>query len=603
MRLADALVETLRDWGTRYVFGVSGANVEHLHDAIHRLGEGRLESVMAKSEVGAAFMADGRARVHRTLGVCASTSGGGMMNLAVGLAESYAESVPVLALVGQPPLSLEGRGAFQDSSGIGRSVDAERMFASMAKCVRKVDSAERFWPALEEAVRAALSGRPGPAVLLVPRDVWELEVPERPAQLPDGLADLRSSPEPSERELESLLSMIRQARRPVMLLGTGAERSANIGAVKRFAVEAAIPVASTMGSHGIFAHEHPLFLGTVGVAGHPSAHAYLNETADLILAVGTGLDIMVRQPIEKALDRCPIAAVNIDAGELKRTVPSARVVEGDAGQVFARLLQRVASKPLHRFRPHLPELRRYRPILGPSAAERSLDSRRLRQSEAVELLEAFLPEQGHLLLDAGNCAVAALHGMSLPSRLSATIALGMGGMGYAIAAAVGAQLGETGGRTVVVCGDGAFLMLGLEVHTAIERRLPVLFVVFNNDGHGMCVSRQQLLFDGRLECSRYGGIDVATVVRGLAGRDLGLWSAQVGSREELSSALRDFGARHDEGPGVLEILIASDELPPFGPFLQAELETVPVRRGSARTRKAPRPVQPRVSAPPSRRAS
>ena len=110
MKLADAVVQARLVWDVRYVFGVSGANIEHLHDAIHRLGDGRLVSVMAKSEFGAAFMADGYARVHRRLGVCCSTSGGGMMNLAVGIAESHAESVSVLALVGQPPARGEGRG-------------------------------------------------------------------------------------------------------------------------------------------------------------------------------------------------------------------------------------------------------------------------------------------------------------------------------------------------------------------------------------------------------------------------------------------------------------------------------------------------------------
>src|SRR5437868_15077505 len=103
MKLVDALAIALREWGVGYVFGVSGANIEHLHDAIYRLGEGRLRSVLAKSEVGAAFMADGRARITRSLGVCCATSGGGMMNLAVGIAEAYAESVPMLAIVGQAP--------------------------------------------------------------------------------------------------------------------------------------------------------------------------------------------------------------------------------------------------------------------------------------------------------------------------------------------------------------------------------------------------------------------------------------------------------------------------------------------------------------------
>src|SRR5579863_7397727 len=137
-KIADALVQALIELGVRYVFGVSGANIEHLHDAIHRLGDGRLTAVLAKSEVGAAFMADARARVHRTLGVCCATSGGGMMNLAVGLAESYADSVPVLAIIGQPPSALNGRGGFQDSSGIGRSVDALGLFRSMTKYVARI---------------------------------------------------------------------------------------------------------------------------------------------------------------------------------------------------------------------------------------------------------------------------------------------------------------------------------------------------------------------------------------------------------------------------------------------------------------------------------
>jgi len=576
MKLADALVETLHDWDVRYIFGVSGANIEHMHDAIHRLDGGRLESVLAKSEVGAAFMADCRARTHRTLGVCSATSGGGMMNLAVGLAESYAESVPVLALIGQPPTALEGRGAFQDSSGIGRTVNAEALFGSIAKYVRKVDSAEVFWESLGEAVDSALSGRPGPAVLLLPRDVFELEVGARPAELPTSLADFVCSPAPDEQEVGALFEALRSAKRPVLIMGTGAERSQSSAAVRAFAEESQIAVATTMASPNAFPHDHPLFLGTVGAVGNPSAHDYLNDSADLIVAVGTGLNIMVRQPIALALQRCRVATVNIDPGELSRVVPDSLAVRGDAGDVFGQLLERLRKEPFRRggVKPHA--LTRYRPVLAPSAEETNEgNAGMLLQSEAVEVLEQHLPERGHLLFDAGNCAVAALHGMSLPSGLTGTIALGMGGMGYAIAGAIGAQLGETRGRTVVVCGDGAFLMLGLEVHTAIEQNLPILFVVFNNSSHGMCVSRQQLMFEGRIECSRYSDINASAVARGLGHRDA-LWSARVSTRDELVEALHEFGTRHSGGPGVLELVLRREELPPFGPFISADAETVAV---------------------------
>lgn len=144
MRIADALVSVLADLGVKYVFGVSGANIEHLHDAIHRAGAGRLRSVLARREDGAACMADARARVHRTLGVCCATSGGGMMNLLAGLAESYTESVPVLALVGQPPAALDGRGSFQDSSGIGRTVDALALLSTVTKKAVRISRGGRI---------------------------------------------------------------------------------------------------------------------------------------------------------------------------------------------------------------------------------------------------------------------------------------------------------------------------------------------------------------------------------------------------------------------------------------------------------------------------
>ena len=220
MQLSDAIVTTLRHWGIRSVFGVSGANIEHFHDSIHRLGGGELKSVMARTEMGAAFMADANARIHRRLGVCCSTSGGGMMNLAVGIAESYNDSVPVLAVVGQPPSILEGCGAFQDSSGIGRSVDALGLWNAITKYTVKINNAKTFWYEFEKAVRIAISGRPGPVALLIPRDMNESEVGEAPASILQ-LLNNRPTTVPKFEEILELDQLIRQAKKPVMIIGSG----------------------------------------------------------------------------------------------------------------------------------------------------------------------------------------------------------------------------------------------------------------------------------------------------------------------------------------------------------------------------------------------
>ncbi|MDT0448185.1 thiamine pyrophosphate-binding protein [Streptomyces hesseae] len=579
MRLDDALVSTLRDWDVGHVFGVSGANIEHVHDAINRLGGDRLRSVMARREDGASFMADGRARVHRTLGVCCATSGGGMVNLLAGLAESYAESVPVLALIGQPPLQLEGRGAFQDSSGIGRTVDAVGLLRATTKRVAKIEDPADFWPELHAAAVAALTGRPGPVALLLPRDVFELSVGPRPEDFPAELSALLAPAEAAPHTVRPLFDALRFAERPALLIGHGVRRSGATDVVTEFARRAGVPVVATMAARGEFPNDDPLFLGVAGVVGHPSAHRYLKES-DLVVAVGTGLGVMTRGPLGP-LDPAHLAVVNIDPGEAERATAPGLVVARDAGAVFRTLLELLDAEPFTAAPPDDYELLRYRPRLAPATGGgRTPRTARdtLRQSEAIRAIEPYLPRDGHIVLDAGNCASAAIHLSHVPEGTSSTIALGMGGMGYSIAAAIGAQLGSAPGtRSVVLCGDGAFLMNGFEVHTAVAERLPVLYVVFNNNMHGMCVTRQQTFFDSRLECVSYPSLDVATVAYGLGGPDR-LWVGTAGTLDELQVRLADYHDAHAHLPGVLELRLPVEEVPPFAAFLPEDEPTYAVGR-------------------------
>jgi acetolactate synthase-1/2/3 large subunit len=577
MKLADALVTTLRDWDLQYLFGVGGANIEHVYDSVHRLGQGRFQVIAAKSEVGAAFMADCRARTHRTLGVCCATSGGGMMNLAVGVAESFAESIPVLAIVGQPPTKLHGRGAFQDSSGIGRTVNADKLWSAITKYRTTISEPGDFWGGLWAAVRASLSGRPGPSALLIPRDRYDAEVGPRPAWLPERLADIVRPAEGCDHAISDLYRAIGASQSPVLLLGSGVIRCSNPGAVGEFAKRLGMRVVTTLASKSAFPNDDPLYLGMAGVAGEPSTHRFLKEKADLIVAVGTDLNVMTTQPIQAALTPEKLAVVNADLSEALRVVTPAISIEADEGVVFEKLhrlcdelapsVKVPAPVPIERFAPQAaPEIE----AAQFESPDRSQD--RLLQSDALEILQQFLPPTGHVLFDAGNCAAAALHYLRLPRAVTATIALGMGGMGYAIAGAIGAQLGsEANARTMVICGDGAFLMLGTEVNTAVHYRLPILFVVFNNNMHGMCVTRQQLYFDGRIEGSRYPSISITDMAQGLGARD-GLWTGSAGTMGELTESLTHYRERAS-GPGVLELRLGREEIPPFTPFLSCDAPT------------------------------
>jgi acetolactate synthase-1/2/3 large subunit len=598
MKLVDELTTILRDWDLRYVFGVSGANIEHLHDSIYRLGQGRLESVLAKSESGASFMADCRARVHKTLGVCCATSGGGMMNLAVGVAESFADGVPVLAIVGQPPRNLEGRGAFQDSSGSPGTVDGVRLWSSISKFCVKITDPSEFWPAVRQAVRTAMSGRPGPSVLLIPRDLYDQPVDARPDDLDRPLVECVQPTLAANRDIERLYEQVMAAEAPVLLFGAGLERSHRSRAAIEFARSAGIPVCTTLSSKGAFPNLDPLYLGMIGVAGEPSAHRYLAEEADLLVAVGSWLEVMTRHPIAASLEKISLAVVGIDVDQNLWPKAPDVLVPGDAGHVFEEMLEMSRTRTFRQRKPIERPVERYVPRLAapirtrsrhavadsnepddqPFRAPHSLASvavaeNELLQSTAVEILQSYLPSRGHLLFDGGNCAAAGLHALRIPANVTATIALGMGGMGYAIAGAVGAQLGSaTGSRTVVLCGDGAYLMQGMEIHTAIEYRLPILYVVFNNGMHGMCVTRQQLYFEGRIECSQYPPFSAAGVARGLDPEAV-LWTRTVTSPFELTDALHEYDQAFSEGPGVLELMLGREEIPPFTPFLPNDAET------------------------------
>ena len=235
---------------------------------------------------------------------------------------------------------------------------------------------------------------------------------------------------------------------------------------------------------------------------------------------------------------------------------------------------RRAPRPLGAGRPKDYRLERFLPQLAKPVVRRDShqlgDESPLLQSRAIQLLETALPEEGQLIFDAGNCAASALHYLTPPRGTQTTIALGMGGMGYAIPAAVGAQLGaKRATKTTVVCGDGAFLLLGMEVHTAVDLGLPILFVVFNNGGHGMCVTRQQLYFESRIECSQYASASIATLARGFGSPEqlwVGSADSELGLEAQLS-ALKEWNWR---GPALLEFVLRQEEVPPFTPFLDAD---------------------------------
>lgn len=544
-RVADQLVHTLAHLGVRHVFGVDGANIEDLYDALY---DSPVTGVIAKHEFSAATMADGYARATG-FGVVAATSGGGAMNLVAGLAESFASRVPVLALVGQPPTGLAGRGAFQDTSGAAGTIDAAVLFGSISRYCARVDSPRELPVRLDRAVTAARQG--GPAVLLLPKDVQQAEgypcvpVPLEPRHVHDRAG------------LEHVRAMLHTARRlgkVVIVAGDQVARDDARAELAALAGALDAAVAVTPEAKDCYDDTAPGFCGVVGTMGHAEAAAAL-RTGAVCLLVGATMTVTARAGLTEQLAAIPLVSV----GASSPFLPARHAASTDLAVTLAELAEEfgadtgcrtaAARAPMPRPGIRLTAMD-VPPASGPGLRYRAL----------VEQLSDALPTGTDVVCDAGNTGAAVVHHLRVPPDGRFTVALGMGGMGYAFGSAIGSAFAR-GRRTVVIAGDGAFYMHGMEVHTAVEYGLPVTVVVLNNNAHAMCVTREQVYYGDRYSYNRFRPAHLGA---GIAAMFPGLPVRTARTPAELAAALPV--CLPDHGPAFLEIVCDPDEMPPFAPF-------------------------------------
>lgn len=558
-RVVDYLVRAVADLGITQIFGVDGANIEDLYDAIFDAG-GQPAGIVAKHEFSAATMADGYARSTGGLGVVAATSGGGAMNLVAGLAESYTSRVPVLALIGQPPTVLEGHGAFQDSSGLAESIDAAALFTTVSRyCARVTDPAElpsQFAAALE----AAHGG--GPAVLLLPKDVQQQSMPtatamvggtsgRRPSRTSHPAGHGQPTGQLSLRRVADELTTARALGKVVVIAGDQVARDDARAELAELvtALDATIGVAPD--AKDVHPATGPGYGGVAGSMGHPELVAAL-ESASACLLIGTRLPVPTRAGLESALTGRPLLSL----GALAPYLPTVHAPSTDLAADITWLLGQLDPAPSSS------SASTPTPLPVPEASGPGL-----RYRSVVEAIQTALPPRADIFADAGNTGAAVVHHLRVPEGGRFVVALGMGGMGYAFGAGIGSAFARhdaTDGphRTVVIAGDGAFYMHGMEIHTAVEHDLPITFVVFNNNAHAMCVTREQLYYRDRYSFNRFRTTHLGA---GIAAMFPGLSARTVTEPAELADALHlSFTV---PGPAFLEIVCDPDEVPPFLPFL------------------------------------
>jgi len=562
-RVVDYIVEHLARIDSDYIFGVDGANIEDLYDAAHSRSD--ITAVLAKHEFSAATMADGYSRSGAGLGVVAATSGGGALNLVPGLGESLASRVPVLALVGQPATTMDGRGSFQDTSGRNGSLRAETLFSAVSVFCRRVLTPADIATALPSAIAAARAG--GPAVLLLPKDIQQALV---------GVNGYGGSGRRGVQGMKAcigdphaIVRALRRAAGPVTIIaGEQVARDdarselEELRALLRAQVGCVPDAKDVAGTPGCGSSSA---LGVTGVMGHPAVADAVAASA-VCLVVGTRLSLTARAGLDDAFS----AVRTVSIGSAPPYLPCTHVHTDDLRGSLTMLTRALSG----RGRPRglrVPDF-----VAGTELSPPAFTGTGVRYRDAMVALDRALPDGVDIVVDAGNTGAAAIHHLPVRRDGRFAVALGMGGMGYSFGAGIGMAFGRAvkhglsglGGpsrRTVVIAGDGAFFMHGMEVHTAVQYRLPVTFVLFNNNAHAMCVTREQLFYDDLYSYNRFAPSQLGA---GLAGMFPGLSSVDVADIDALPAALER--AMAVDGPSVVSVECAADEIPPFAAFLNRQ---------------------------------
>lgn len=536
MRLtgADIFAEVLVEQGVDTLFGYPGGAVLNLYDALYKYSD-KLRHIMTAHEQGAAHAADGYARATGRTGVVLATSGPGATNLVTGIATAYMDSVPMVAVTGNVGTTLIGRDSFQEVyiAGITMPITKHNFV------VRHV---EELADILRDAFRIAQTGRKGPVLVDIPKDVTsaKTEFTAKPPVHPVYETQIE------KEKLARAAEMINAAKRPFLYIGGGVAASGAGEELRALARKAEIPIAYTMMAAGVMDYGDPLNLGLIGMHGCRTTNQAVNE-ADLVLAVGTRFSDRVALNGEQFAHQASILQIDIDPSEINKNVTVDHSLVGDVRQTLQMLLPLVeeAKHPAWMAQVRSWQAQDYRP---------KDDASRLCPHQVVGKICELAGPEALYVTDVGQHQMWATQYIRHVRPRSFLTSGGLGTMGFGYGAAIGAAVAVEGKRPVVhITGDGSFHMNLNEACTAVSYRLPVVTVIFNNSVLGM-VRQWQAAFYGKRYSSTdpHRQTDYVKVAEGFGARGY-----RCATLAEFSDAFAE--ALQADGPVWIECLIDKDE--------------------------------------------
>jgi acetolactate synthase I/II/III large subunit len=541
-----AVIELLKAEGVGHVFGIVGATFLDVLDVLY--DDRSVEYVNVRHEQGAAFMADGLARVTGRPGVCLVTSGPGATNLLTGIAAAYVAHSPVVALVGGVSLDHEGKDAFQE-------FDLVAMFRPVTKLAVRVGKPERIPELLRGALRVAMTGRRGPVLVDIPRDVLNNQTvnfddvaPERyrvPTLLP-----------PHPDAIREAVALLRRAERPLLLVGGGVTWAGANDLVVELADRHGIPMITAYGRNDAVPNAHPLYVGPLGRAGSPEAAAACRR-ADVLLVVGSRLAQFTSFFDHRSIQRdARIVQIDIDARDIGRYYPVAVGIQADAREACVALLEALAKDGARAttaaWQDEARKLRADRQAR--LAADGRLASLPVKPQRVYAELRRALPPETIVTLDAGAAPAYGYDRLAFARPRTFLTPLDLGGLGFAFPAALGAKLGRPDAPVLAIHGDGGFLMNAQELETAVRHRINAVTLVMNNNCWGSEKAYQKHFYG-----ARYVGADIGNPRYDRFAELFGAAGYHVEHPDQIGDVVR--AALTCGKPAIVEVPIDPEEFP------------------------------------------
>ena len=533
---AQLMVRLLERQGVRTIAGIPGGAILPFYDALS--GSDQIRHVLARHEQGAGFMAQGMARVSGVPQVCIASSGPGATNLVTAIADACLDSIPMVVITGQVPQAMIGTDAFQE-------VDIYGITVPITKHNFLVRSAQELLEVVPDAFRIAMSGRPGPVLIDVPKDVQNQLITIDEGELPaPAVAD--PTPPLDMAAIEAAAQMINAAERPVLYLGGGVVASGAAPLAVQLAEQAGLPTTMTLMGLGAMAIDHPLSIGMLGMHGARYTNFVLEES-DVLVCVGARFD---DRAIGRAAQFCPnakIVHIDIDASELHKIKTAHVAIHANVQCALEALLPRVQATPRERWLAQVDSLRSRFPMQFPGQ-----DDPRSHYG-LIHAVASALDDDAIVATDVGQHQMWVAQAYPFRRPRQWLTSGGLGTMGFGLPTAMGAALAEPDRTVVCFTGDGSFKMNIQELATLAEEGLNVKIVLMNNNALGLVYQQQTLFYGKRLFASKYRTEpDFVKIAEGF-----GVPAVDLDKADDPRAALAE--ALHAPGPCLIHATIDREQ--------------------------------------------